>query len=334
MVDMSSDHNIINRELTWNVDGLPMKGTLTMPDDDTMHPGVILIAGSGPTDRDWCSPLLPGTNGSGKLLAEYLALRGFSTFRYDKIASAKNVKDYIKEIEGKISMQSHVEELAGAVSAFILSGATPKTNLIALTNSEGSIHALNYQFSGRKPGFSGFIMTGVAARTIGDVARSQILFQTRMLENHASIMRSYDESISAFLAGSEATPDPSLPEGVKTLIMGLSNPVNLPFSRELWNYSMASAVQRVKEPVLMIIGKKDIQVNWKDDGGIIERIAEGHKNITVYFPENANHVLKYEDRAAEQLSGAAVAESYNSDRRIIDPDTVNRIYEWLLANSE
>jgi len=33
-------------------------------------PCVVFFAGSGPTDRDWLSPLLPGTNGSGRALAD------------------------------------------------------------------------------------------------------------------------------------------------------------------------------------------------------------------------------------------------------------------------
>ncbi len=36
----------------------------------------MMVADSGPTDRGWCSLLLPGKNGSGKLLAETLAGEG------------------------------------------------------------------------------------------------------------------------------------------------------------------------------------------------------------------------------------------------------------------
>ena len=60
-----------------------------------VHSAVVFVAGSGPTDRNWCSPLLPGTNGSGKLLAEALASQGFVTLRYDKLASGPHVKENI-----------------------------------------------------------------------------------------------------------------------------------------------------------------------------------------------------------------------------------------------
>ena len=52
-------------DVTWELDGITMEGTVVRPDGDGPFPAVVLVAGSGPTDRDWCSPLLPGTNGSG-----------------------------------------------------------------------------------------------------------------------------------------------------------------------------------------------------------------------------------------------------------------------------
>jgi hypothetical protein len=58
---------------------------------------------------------LPGTNGCVKLLAEELASQGFVALRYDKLASGPHVKENIPKLIGKISMQSHMEELAGAV---------------------------------------------------------------------------------------------------------------------------------------------------------------------------------------------------------------------------
>jgi uncharacterized protein len=66
----------VEQEVSWKVLDIDISGTLLKPPDDHEHAGVVLVAGSGPTDRNWCSPLLPGTNGSGKLLAEDLAKNG------------------------------------------------------------------------------------------------------------------------------------------------------------------------------------------------------------------------------------------------------------------
>jgi hypothetical protein len=108
-----------DKEATWKVFDISLYGTITKPTDKEAHSAVIFVAGSGPTDRNWCSPLLPGTNGSAKLLAEALARQGFATLRYDKLASGPHAKENVPKLVGKISMQSHVEELKGAVETLI-----------------------------------------------------------------------------------------------------------------------------------------------------------------------------------------------------------------------
>ncbi len=84
---------IHNKQITWKVLDIDVYGTITAPKDKDVHSAVIFVAGSGPTDRNWCSPLLPGINCSAKLLAEALASQGFVTLRYDKIASGPRVKE-------------------------------------------------------------------------------------------------------------------------------------------------------------------------------------------------------------------------------------------------
>lgn len=70
-----------SEEVTWDVDGIVVYGTLTHPVGTGLQPAIVFVAGSGPTDRDWCSPLLPGTNGSARLLANALTKKGFVTLR-------------------------------------------------------------------------------------------------------------------------------------------------------------------------------------------------------------------------------------------------------------
>ena len=99
-------------------------------------------------------------------------------------------------------------------------------------------------------------------------------------------------------------PDPALPEGVQMLLQSLETPANLPFARELWMADAASLLGQVDVPTLVIIGKKDIQVDWQADGEPLQRAATGHANVTFLFPENANHVLKYEPRPRSELAQA------------------------------
>ena len=324
---MTVPFSIENKEVNWEVDSIPVYGTITCPKGEVTHSAIVFVAGSGPTDRDWCSPLLPGKNGSGKLLAEALASQGFLTLRYDKRASGPHAHENIPKMIGKISMQSHIEELSGAVETLISKKHADENNIFVLTNSEGAIHALNYQLSSSVK-LKGMVLTGAPGRSVGQVARSQIYNQLISLPNKETIMKHYDDAIDSFVHGNPMVPDGSLPEGIKQLLLSLAFPANLPFTRELWSYDPSEVISKVNEPVLIIIGKKDIQVDWQADGKALEA-AVAKKSASFVYPENADHVLKYEEKPRENLT-AEISLRYNAQDRILDPEAKNAIFEWLI----
>ncbi len=80
-------------QVSWKVDGIDVEATLTRPAGAGPFPAIVMVAGSGPTDRNWNTPLIPGTNGSAALLAQILTEQGYITLRYDKRASGPHVMD-------------------------------------------------------------------------------------------------------------------------------------------------------------------------------------------------------------------------------------------------
>ena len=331
---MTEQHDFESEEVTWEVDGITVYGTLTQPTDRGLHPGVIFIAGSGPTDRDWCSPLLPGTNGSAQLLAEALANKGFMTLRYDKRAAGPHAQENVPRLIGKMSMQSHVDELAGAVDTLISNVSVDFNHVYVLTNSEGALHALNYQLQATSWRFKGLVLTGAPGRPVGQVARSQLLAQAASLPNGDVLMKHYDDCIAAFVAEKPVVPDAVLPEGMQMLLRSLTVPANLPFARELWLLNPADLIAKVPEPILVVIGKKDIQVDWELDGSALKTATATHSNVTFAFPENADHVLKYEGKPREKLMAADVAARYNAEGRTLDPEVLTTILDWLTVQSQ
>ena len=276
-------------EVSWPLDSTTVYGTLVRPSGPGPFPAVVMVAGSGPTDRDWNSPLLPGTNGSARLLAEAFAREGIASLRYDKRASGPHARENVPLLIGKLSMQSHVDELAGAVRTLASQVYTRPGRIFALANSEGTLHALNYQLHSPAIPLAGLVLIGPPGRSVGTVARSQIAAQVASVSNGDALLSLYDAAIVRFLAGEPVAPDPLLPEGVQMLLQSLETPANLPFSRELWNADAAPLLRQVDVPVLVIIGKKDLQIDWLADGEPLQQAAAGHKEVTFLFPENANH---------------------------------------------
>lgn len=323
-----------SEEVTWDVDGITVYGTVTRPADTGLHPAIVFVAGSGPTDRDWCSPLLPGTNGSARLLANALSKKGFTTLRYDKRAAGPRVRENLPQLVGKMSLQGHVDELTGAVTTLVSVSDVDASRLFVLTNSEGAIHALNYQTRTPHRRFKGLVLTGAPGRPIGLVARDQVLAQVAPLADGDQIMKRYDACIAVFVAGKPMVPDASLPESVKTLLASLVVPANLPFARELWLENPAHVASQVSEPMLVLIGKKDIQTDWRADGGALQTATAKNGNATFVFPDNADHVLKYEPRPREKLVAAEVAARYNAEGRVLDSVALSVITNWLVERSD
>jgi pimeloyl-ACP methyl ester carboxylesterase len=208
-----------------------------------------------------------------------------------------------------------------------------RARTFALTNSEGALHALTYQVHAPAIPFAGLVLTGPPGRAVGAVAHSQLAAQAAGVPNGEALLALYDAAIARFLAGEPIAPDPALPEGVRLLLQGLETPANLPFARELWTADAASLLQRVDVPVLVIIGKKDLQVDWQADGEPLQRAAAGHKDVTFLFPENANHVLKEELRPRSALVPTEIAESYNGPDTRLDPEVQAGLLEWLAAHA-
>ncbi|HLJ34735.1 MAG TPA: alpha/beta hydrolase [Ktedonobacteraceae bacterium] len=320
-------------EVNWQLNSTTMYGTLVRPVGPGPFPAVVMVAGSGPTDRDWNSPLLPGSNGSARLIAEALARAGIASLRYDKRASGPHARENVPLLIGKLSMQSHVDELAGAVRILASQEYTHAGRIFALANSEGTLHALNYQLHSPAIAFAGLVLIGPPGRAVGVVARSQLAAQAAHVPNGDALLALYDAAIARFLAREPVAPDPSLPEGIQMLLQSLETPANLPFARELWMADAALLLRQIDVPVLVIIGKKDLQVDWQVDGEKLQLAAAGYEEVTFLFPENANHVLKQELRPREDVVPAEIAESYNGPDTRLDPLALIAILEWLAAHA-
>src|SRR6478609_1928083 len=123
--------------------GYTLPSTISLPARDGSAPCVVFFAGSGPTDRDWTSPLLPGTNGSGAQLALALQERGVGSIRFDKVGSGVNMPksaapDDLKMLD-VLSLAHYVDEAEAAFDE--LADRDGPGTIFLLGHSEGSIHA-------------------------------------------------------------------------------------------------------------------------------------------------------------------------------------------------
>ena len=98
-LDIKKDSNYIETPVTLETKTGNIYGTLTTPIQIKSSPLVIIIAGSGPTDRDGNTIMIKGKNNSLKYLANELGNAGISSIRYDKRGIA----------ESKLAMKSEAD---------------------------------------------------------------------------------------------------------------------------------------------------------------------------------------------------------------------------------
>jgi pimeloyl-ACP methyl ester carboxylesterase len=317
-------------DLSWELDGITMEGTAVRPDGEGPFPAVVFVAGSGPTDRDWCSPLLPGSNGSARLFAEMFADAGIASLRYDKRASGPHVMENIGKLVGKMSMQSHLDELVAAVTVLSEQDFVDSSRIAGLGNSEGTLHVLHYAATAHDVPFAGIVLAAPPGRPIRAVLLSQLALQAAQLPGGAELMPKVEEAAARYSAGEPTNLDPGLPDSVKLVFAGFEAPANLPLARELWVESATDSLPKVQIPTLVLIGGKDVQIDVHADGGPLQSAAAGMANVTFVFPPNANHVFKEDLRTPAEVA-ASPGSGYNEPGTRLDPESVETILNWLLT---
>ncbi|MET4048892.1 MULTISPECIES: alpha/beta fold hydrolase [unclassified Rhodococcus (in: high G+C Gram-positive bacteria)] len=319
-------------KVTWKLDGITMEGTIVCPDGEGPFPAVVFVAGSGPTDRDWCSPLLPGSNGSARLMAETFADAGIATLRYDKRASGARATENARKLIGKMSMQSHLNELVEAVNVLSQQDYVDSTRIVGLGNSEGTLHVLHYAITSQHVPFAGIVLAAPPGRPIREVLLSQLTKQTFQIPGGRELMAKVQEAAARYTAGQQMNPDPSLPDSVKMVLAGLEAPANLPFIRELWIESATDSLVKIQIPALVLIGAKDGQIDMAADGIPLQEAAAGMANVTFAFPANANHVFKEDLRTSAEIA-ASPGSGFNEPGTRLDPESLETILTWLLGLS-
>jgi pimeloyl-ACP methyl ester carboxylesterase len=283
---------------------LSIAGTLTLPRQAAAAvPVVVLVAGSGPTDRDGNSRLGVHANTYAQI-AWRLAERGIATLRYDKRGLGQSSKQFDM---AQTTFDDFAADAAAAVKA--LAADRRFSRVVILGHSEGAGLAVRAANAGAP--LAGVALVAGLGRPFAVVLREQLAAQF-----DSASMATYDRAFAAYLRGE---PTGSLPAAMQ----GLVAPINRRFMQTSLEYQPAEEVARIREPVLIVQGERDIQVSVADARAL--KAAKPAAQL-VLLPE-ANHVLK---RVANGGRGSQ-ASSYADPTLAIDPAFVDALAGWILG---
>jgi pimeloyl-ACP methyl ester carboxylesterase len=329
-------HAALNEEIVVSRPGYTLPSSVSLPPSDGAAPCVVFFAGSGPTDRDWTSPLLPGNNGSGAQLALALQTRGVGSIRFDKVGSGVNMPKSNAPADLKmlevLSLAHYIDEAAAAFDELARRDRCGK--IFLLGHSEGSIHASSAAIAKQADlHFGGFISLSGPARPILDTAIEQIrVMRIKAGSDAAVVDKALGDFRNAMLEPDAPAPDLSdLPEAAGLLWQATHSPLQQKVARELIFADPLAALHAYYGRALVVSAANDAQVPGSDADKIFAALASDVKNKTRVTIANANHVYKSETRAPSTISQSEIVAGYADDDHALADGLVDAIVGFVTA---
>ena len=245
------------------------------------RPVVLIVPGSGPTDRDGNNPM--GVKAAPyRLLAEALAAQGIATVRIDKRgmfgsraaipdANAVTIADYAADVHAWAKV---VRDRAGAKCVWVLG------------HSEGGLVALA---AAQTPAdLCGLILIATPGRPLAAVIREQLANNPA----NARILPQFDAVIASYTGGPPVDPAKVAPG-----LAQLFSPALTSYWRSILSCDPAKLIAAYKGSVLIEQGSRDLQVSVAD----ARALAAAQPRAKLAIIDGANHVLKHvatDDRPA------------------------------------
>lgn len=273
-----------------------IEGSLLVPDSDKSDYLAIIIAGSGPTDRDGNQNFLKSN--SLKKLAQGLAKEGIASFRYDK----RIVKQIRKgNIDKNIMFDDFVTDATSVVKHFANKGQFKSIYIIG--HSQGSLVGM-LAISDK---VNGYISLAGAGQSIDVVIMDQIQKMAPGLTEDAQ------KTFDVLKKGETTTEYPPA-------LASVFNLDTQPFITNWMQYNPQEIIKNQEIPILIVNGTKDLQVSVEE----AKLLKEANSKAQLAIIENMNHVLFIIE--GDDLENS---KSYNESSRDIAPELINTIATFI-----
>jgi hypothetical protein len=255
------------REVTVGEGQWKLPGTLTVPAGQGPFPGIVLVHGSGPNDRD---ETVGGTK-VFKDLAEGLASRGVVVLRYEK-----RTRQYSAAMAALASYTVEQETEEDAIKAAALLRAQPEVNpkrVFVLGHSLGGYVAPRIAEGDGK--LAGLIVLAGNVRPVEDLAVEQSEYLGLSADNLKTV-KAVAAKIKSLEPGDEDSPP----------VMGAP----VAYWLDLKGYDPAALAKKLALPMLILQGERDFQVGMKDFA-LWKAAVGANKSVTMRTYPALNHLF-------------------------------------------
>jgi len=252
---------------------MSMPGALCVPNNTKNPPVVILLAGSGPNDKDETI----GPNKILKDLAVGLASNGIATCRYDKrtLTYGKDLKD--------VDLNAEVIEDAINAAAMLKKNPDFKNSKIYIVgHSLGAMCAP--LIASKSKQVNGIVLLAGNARPLEDLLVEQITY----IYGLDTLDEEEQKEIAMLKDQIKLVKDPKLLKAAKKEDL----PLNLEskYWQSFANYKQLQVAKKIKQPILILQGERDYQVTMTDFNLWKENLSSNPKNQFISY-STLNHLF-------------------------------------------
>lgn len=298
-MELNRDSNCVETKITLETKTGTIFGTLCTPKDFINGPVALIIAGSGPTDRN-CNSAMGFKTDAYKILAHKLAEQHIATVRYDKRGIGESAAALTNEPD--LTFDDFVNDAVDWIE--MLKADKCFTNVIVIGHSEGSLIGM---IAAKRAGADKYISIAGAGESIDKILKTQLSAQPKSVQDSAFPI------IDSLKAG-------KIVKHVEPLLYSLFRPGIQPFILSWMKYDPAVEISKLTIPVLIIQGTNDIQISVDD----AKKLSEADKNAKLVLLQNMNHIF----RVVEGDRQANFA-TYNNPALPIDPKLVATIADFI-----
>lgn len=304
----SNPESFVEREVTVGSDEWKLPGTLTLPKGAGPWPGVVLVHGSGPLDRDETV----GAHKPFRDLAEGLASRGIAVLRYEK-----RTRQYAPRIAAMQDFTVQQETVEDAVRAAELLRSLPEIDskrIFILGHSLGGY--LMPRILARAPWVAGVIVMAGHTRPLATLIVEQAEYLASLDPSNEAARQQAEklkEAAQQIRAVEEGKSD-------ARSVMGMS----ASYIRDLKGYDPAAEMRKLKVPALFLQGERDYQVRMTD----FERwkqTLQGRTDVSFKSYPKLNHLFT----AGE---GKSTPAEYQKPGHV-DQQVIEDIAAWIRLRS-
>lgn len=295
----------------------PLDGILALPEDlSNPVPAVVLVHGSGPSDKDETIMV----NKPFRDISDYLVAQGIAVLRYDKRTFVYG-KKMIKEADyNKLTVEQETIEDALLATTLLKSDTRiDPDRVFIIGHSMGGMLAPRIDAEGGN--YAGLIILAGSPRDLSEIMLGQI---DDLIGQMNKLLRFVATKQTAGLKGKfAAIPQMTTEQAQTTKVFGKTYAW---YFKEMNEHPPALYLTDIQKPVLILQGDKDFQVSVEKDFDLYKALLEQKPNVTFKLYPGLNHLFMKSVYGRGKNSQKEYKVPSNVEETVL-----NDIAQWILA---